>query len=33
MDTMRDIDRQYDLKRKYEAQEELRRRTWGPDYY
>lgn len=33
LETMQDIDRQYDLKRKYEAYEEFRRRRFGPDYY
>jgi hypothetical protein len=33
MDTMRDIDRQYELKRQFEAYDEFRRRRFGPDYY
>ncbi|MEZ0260217.1 MAG: hypothetical protein ACAH80_04365 [Alphaproteobacteria bacterium] len=33
METMREIENQIELKRRYDAQEELRRRTWGPDYY
>lgn len=33
METMQDIERQLEMKRKLEAQEEQRRRHFGPDYY